>query len=169
MRRAAVLGPAAAGKTTLGRALAARLDVPFVQLDALHWGRGWTEATAAELRALVEPIVRGDDWVIDGSYRGKIGNLVLDQAELVVWLDLPLSVTFPRLLGRTVSRIVRREEFLNGNRETVRNAFLSRDSILLFALRDHAARRRRYEAGLPRERLVRLRTPGAVERFLRAL
>lgn len=107
--------------------------------------------------------------MIDGSYRGKIGNLVLDRAEIVVWLDLPLTVTFPRILRRTVSRIARREEFLNGNRETVRSAFLSRDSILLYALRNHAASRRRHEASLPRERLVRLRRPGEVDRFLRGL
>lgn len=165
----AILGPSGSGKTTLGHAIAAKLGVTFVELDALHWGPGWTEATAEELRARVEPIVLADEWVVDGSYRGKIGHLVIDRAELVVWLDLPLSVTFPRLLRRTVSRIVRREEFLNGNRESVRSAFLSRDSILLFTLRTHAAKRGRYATGLPRDRLVRLRTPAEVDRFLQAL
>lgn len=168
MRRVAVLGPSGSGKTTVGRAIASRLGVPFVELDALHWGPGWTEATAEELRAKVGPIVACDGWVVDGSYRGKIGNLVIDRAEVVVWLDLPLSVTFPRLFRRTVSRIVRREEFLNGNRESVRSAFLSRDSILLYALRNHGPSRRRYAVGLPRDRLVRLRTQAEVARFLRA-
>ena len=169
MRRVAVLGPSGSGKTTVGKAIASRLGVPFVELDALHWGPGWTEATPEELRARVEPIVATGAWVIDGSYRGKIGNLVLEQAELIVWLDISFSVTFPRLFRRTVSRIARREEFLNGNRESVRSAFLSRDSILLFALTYHSARRRRYASDLPRDRLVRLRTQGEVDRFLRGL
>jgi adenylate kinase family enzyme len=169
VRRVSVLGPSGSGKTTVGRAVAEKLGVPFVELDALHWGPDWTEATPEELRSRVEPIVLGDGWVIDGSYRGKIGNLAIDRAEIVLWLDLPLSVTFPRLLRRTVSRIAGREEFLNGNRESVRSAFLSRDSILLFALTYHSARRRRYAAELPRDRLVRLRTPSEVDRFLRGL
>jgi adenylate kinase family enzyme len=169
VRRVSVLGPSGSGKTTVGRALAEKLGVPFVELDALHWGPGWTEASSEELRAKVEPIVARDRWVIDGSYRGKIGHLVVDRAEIVLWLDLPLSVTFPRLLRRTVNRIAAREEFLNGNRESVRSAFLSPDTILLYALRNHAASRRRYEARLPSDRLVRLRTQAEIDRLLEAL
>ena len=85
------------GKTTLGRELARRLDVPFVELDALHHGPNWTEASAEELRAQVEPIVAGDGWVIDGGYWAKLGDLVLRNADVVVWLDLPVRVWFPRL------------------------------------------------------------------------
>jgi len=75
VRKVAVIGTASGtGKTTVGRALADRLGVPFVELDALHHGPDWTEATPDELRARVEPIVDTDAWVIDGAYRGKHGN-----------------------------------------------------------------------------------------------
>ena len=78
MRRFSIQSTASScGKTTLGRELARRLEVPFVELDALHHGPGWTEATAEELRAKVEPIVAGDAWVIDGGYWGKLGDLIL--------------------------------------------------------------------------------------------
>ena len=51
--------------------------MPYYELDALHHvGPNWTEATAEELRAKVEPIVATESWVIDGTYRGKIGDLV---------------------------------------------------------------------------------------------
>src|SRR6185503_1493018 len=114
VRRVAILASASgSGKTTLGRELARRLDVPFHELDALHHGPDWTEATADELRARVEPLVAEDAWVLDGAYRGKLGDLVLERAELVVWLDLPLRIWLPRLLRRTVTRIVRREELWN--------------------------------------------------------
>ncbi|HEY7177879.1 MAG TPA: shikimate kinase [Gaiella sp.] len=63
MKKIAVIASASGcGKTTVGRALAARLDVPFVELDALNHGHGWTQATAEELRARVLPIVAGDGW-----------------------------------------------------------------------------------------------------------
>ena len=167
MRRVAILASASGnGKTTLGRELARRLEVPFHELDALHHGPGWTEATADELRALVEPLVAEDEWVVDGAYRGKLGDLVLERADLVVWLDLPLRVWLPRLLRRTVRRVVRREELWNGNRETLRNVLFSRDSLILYSLRSHFRHRRTYPAQLARYTVVRLRSPREVERWL---
>jgi len=167
VRRVAILASASgSGKTTLGRELARRLEVPFHELDALHHGPDWTEATADELRARVEPLVAEDAWVVDGAYRGKLGDLVLERAELVVWLDLSLRVWLPRLLRRTVSRIVRREELWNGNRERVRSAFFSRDSVIYYALRAHFRHRRNYPASLARYPVVHLRSPREVERWL---
>jgi adenylate kinase family enzyme len=67
------------GKTTFGRMLSQRLGVPFVELDALnHVGPDWNEATPEELRAKVTPIVDTDSWVIDGAYRSKLGDLILE-------------------------------------------------------------------------------------------
>jgi len=168
LRRVAVIASASGnGKTTVARALAERLAVPFVELDALHWGPEWTEATAEELRARIDPIAESDAWVIDGVYRGKLGDLVVANADLVVWLDLPMLVWFPRLLRRTLRRVIRREEFLNGNRETLRSAFLSRNSLLLYALRSHRRRRRLYPTALASYPVLRLRTQREVDRFLR--
>jgi len=165
--RIAILATASAcGKTTLGRELARRLDAPFHELDALNHGPNWTEATPAELRARVEPLLDGERWVVDGAYRSKLGDLVLERADLVVWLDLPRRVWFPRLLRRTLRRIVSREELWNGNRESLRTTFFSRDSLLLFALRTAPKRLRAYPEQLGRYPLVRLRSPREVARWL---
>ncbi len=167
MRRVAVTGSASGcGKTTVGRALAARLGVPFVELDALNHGPGWTEATAAELRAKVEPIVATDGWVIDGGYRAKLGELVLGAADTVVWLDLPRRTWLPRLLRRTLRRIVRREELWNGNRESLRSAFVGRDALVPYAFRSFRKRRRVYPTELARYPVVRLRSQKEVDRWL---
>jgi adenylate kinase family enzyme len=157
------------GGTTFARAVATRLGVPFVELDALHHGPGWTEASAEELRAKVEPIVATDAWVIDGSYRGKLGELVLERAEIVVWLDLPMRVWLPRLVRRTLVRIVRREELWGGNRESLRGAFLGRDALIPWTLRHYRRRRRLYPQRLAAFNVVRLRTTEDVERFMRSL
>jgi adenylate kinase family enzyme len=167
MSRVAIVASASSsGKTTLGRELARRLGVRFVELDALNHGPGWTEATPDELRARVEPLIADEGWVVDGAYRSKLGDLVLRNADLVVWLDLPRRVWVPRLLRRTIRRIVWREELWSGNRETFRNSFLSRSSLLLFALRGYPARRRRYPVELAAYPLVRLRTPAEVSAWL---
>ena len=167
VRKLAIISSASGnGKTTLGRELAARLEVPFVELDALVHGPDWVETPDDDLRAQVEPIVESDAWVIDGAYRGKLGDLVLDAADVVVWLDLPLRVWLPRLIRRTARRIRRREELWNGNRETLVNVIWGRESLLVFAVRSHFRRRREYPEALASWRVVRLRSPAEVERFL---
>ena len=170
MRKVAIVSTASGnGKTTVGRALAERLGVPFHELDALHHGPNWTEATPEDLRARVEPIVASDAWVIDGAYRAKLGDLVLEGAELVVWLDLPARVWLPRLLRRTARRILTREELWNGNREELRYALHPRYSVVVYAVRGYRQRQRRYASELARFPLLRLRTTAEVERFLRDL
>jgi adenylate kinase family enzyme len=167
VKRVAVIGSASGnGKTVFARALAERLEVPFVEMDALHWGPQWTEATADELRAKVEPIVATDAWVIEGVYMGKLGDLVVRNADTVVWLDLPVRVWLPRLLRRTLRRIRSGEELWSGNRETFRNSFLSRDSLIWFALRNNWRRRRLYPSRLAPYNLVRLHSQDEVARFL---
>jgi hypothetical protein len=107
--------------------------------------------------------------VIDGAYRGKLGDLVLEAADLVVWLDLPLWVWLPRLARRSLRRIRGHEELWNGNRETFRDVFLRRDALVPFALRTHVQRRRRYPEELARFPVVRLRTTDEVARFAAAI
>ena len=167
MRRVAVLASASGnGKTTFGRALAKRLDVPFVELDALVHGPGWVETPDDELRALVEPILAGEGWVIDGSYQRKLGDLVLRSADTVVWLDLPMRVWLPRLVRRTVKRITGREQLWNENRETIQTALFERDGLFPYALRSHFRRRRVWPRALASYNTVRLKSTKEVERWL---
>jgi adenylate kinase family enzyme len=167
LRRVAVIASASGnGKTTVGRALAERLGVPFVELDSLVHGPNWTEISDEELTRLVEPVIARDGWVIDGGYRGKIGNLVLDSADSIVWLDLPIRVWLPRLVRRTLRRIRGRETLWNDNKEGFRTALWGRESLVGYALRMHFDRRRRYPAELAGYEVIRLRTQAEVDRFL---
>ena len=154
------------GKTTLGRELARRLDVPFVEMDALVHGPNWVETPNGELRQIVEPILAGEGWVVDGTYRGKLGDLVLRSADVVVWLDLAIAVWLPRLVGRTWRRVRQREALWNDNRETLRNVLFCRDSLFVWAFRQHFRRRRVYPSELASYSVVRLRSPREVERWL---
>lgn len=167
MKRVCLIATASGnGKTTVGRALAARLDVPYYELDALHHGPDWAEPTLEEFRARVEPIVESDAWVIDGAYRGKLGTLVLEAADLVVWLDLPLRVWLTRLVRRTGRRVIRREELWAGNRETLRDVLHPQNSVVLYALRNYRLQRRSHASELIHFPLVRLCTQREVDDFL---
>ena len=170
MRKVVVISTASGnGKTTVARALAEKLAVPFYELDALHHGPNWAEPALEDFRARVQPIVESEAWVIDGAYRGKLGDLVLDGADTVVWLDLPLRVWLPRLVRRTARRVIRREELWNGNRETLKDALHPQNSVVLYALRKYRRTRQTYAVELAHFPLIRLRTTAEVARFLRAL
>jgi adenylate kinase family enzyme len=168
VQRVSVQGVPGSGKSTVGRAIAARLGVRFTELDALHWGPGWSEPTTEDFLARVTPLVAEERWVIDGRYHGKLGDLVIARADTVVWLDLPIRVWLPRLVLRTLRRMVWREELWNGNRESVR------DSLELFqwAWQKHRDDRTfvpRWVAAHPQATLVRLRSPREVDEFIERL
>jgi adenylate kinase family enzyme len=163
MRRVALTSSAPGnGKTTLGRELARRLDVRFVELDELAHEANWVQVPAEELRRRVEPLLRSDGWVIDALYRGKLGDLIPNEADVVIWLDLPIATWLPRLLRRSVGQIVRGEPLWHGNRQTWRATFAGATT----GLRQHYSRRRRYPAYLAPFAVVRLRSAREVREWL---
>jgi len=168
--RISVVGGSCSGKTTLSRRLAELLGVPHIELDALHHGPNWYEAPAELLQQRVrEALAQAPDgWVVDGNYHGKIGRLVLDEADLVVLLDPPFLTALRRALWRTFSRSVTRYELWNGNRETFRHAF-SKDSIVLWVIRTHRQMRPKWTERLAGDVVVHLRSPREVERWFQAV
>jgi adenylate kinase family enzyme len=172
-RRVNVVGTSAAGKTTFAKALAARLGVPSVELDALHWETGWTEAPTAVLRQRVTEASAGDAWVVDGNY-SAVRDIVWGRAEAVVWLDFPLRTVLWRYASRTRRRLRTGEELWpgTGNRERLSMHLLSRDSLLWWILSTYRRRRREYPgllAARPQLVTVRLRSAREADAWLAAL
>jgi adenylate kinase family enzyme len=171
LRRVNVKGGSGAGKTTFAQELARRLELPFVELDALHHGPNWSEPTAEEFHARVREAMDAlpDGWVIDGNYEGKLGNLVVDAADTVVWLDLPLPLRLRRMLRRTAQRIRDDVELWAGNRETWRGVLWGRDSLLWWTLRAHFRHKREWPARFAGDpRVVRLRSARDAREWLDA-
>ena len=167
MRRVAIVTSASdSGATTLGREIATRLDVPFHELDAIFWLPHWGRPDPDEFRARVSEIVDTDAWVIDGSYQSWLGQLVLERADVVVWLDPPVRIWLSRLVSRTFQRVVTREKLWDKNRETIRGALFSRDSLLVFTARHYRSWRRTYPERFAAYTVARLRTQNEVTKFL---
>ena len=170
--RVNVKGISCSGKSTFARELAERLGVPYLELDAVHHiGPNWTEVTSDELQASVREFIADapDGWVIDGNYESKLGDLVLDAADRIVWLDLPLRVSMRRLWHRTSTRIRDNVELWGGNRETWRDGFLGWNSLAPWALRAWFRHRREWPSRFAGDaRLVRLRSEDETRRWLDA-
>ena len=151
---------------------AARLGVPYVELDALFHLSGWQEADPIDFRRSVEQATSTAGWVVDGGYFRILGPLVLERAETVVWLDQPLPLVLWRLTRRAVRDILTKRDLFNGNRQTWRMAFFMRDSLVSYAFKAHFRRKRLWPelfARHPHLELVHLRSRRAVERWLAEL
>ncbi len=169
-QRISIVGTTGSGKTTLARQVAQRLQIPHIELDALHWEPNWTSVSDDRLRKRVAEALSGDRWVIDGNY-GQVRDLVWQRADTVVFLDYPFGVVLQRLWRRTLRRSLRQEHLWNGNRETFLKSFLSRDSILLWMLRTYWQNRRKYPALVQQPAythltMVHLRSPSLTQAWL---
>ena len=95
---------------------------------------------------------------------------MVDRAQLIVWLDLPLATKLLRLARRTAGRIALREELWNGNRERILY-YLKWDpeGLFVWTVRQHFRHRRHWPQRFAARRHVRLRSPRAVADWLATL
>jgi adenylate kinase family enzyme len=143
LMRVAVVGTSCSGKSTLARALAGQLEVPYSELDANYWGPHWTPIDAEEFRKRVDEITFQAGWVCDGNY-SVVRDLVWRRADTIVWLNYSFPLVMGRALRRTLKRCITKSPLFAGNRESFRLSFMSRDSILLWVLRTHRVHQREY-------------------------
>ncbi|BBD58832.1 topology modulation protein [Nostoc sp. HK-01] len=173
MQRISVVGTSGSGKTTLARQISQRLAIPHIELDYLHWEPNWVEVPNDVMRDRVSQSLAGDRWVVDGNY-SIVRDIVWPRADTVVWLDYSWPVVMRRILWRTLSRVVTQQEVCNGNYETWQKSFLSRDSILLWAIQTYGKNRQKYQALLQESdcthlNFIRLTSPAVTKDWLLSL
>ena len=135
--RISIRGPTGSGKSTLGHTLGRRFGLPVVEMDALYWLPNWQAKPLDQFRTDVQAALdaRPQGWICVGNY-SHVQDLVLSQADTVLWLRLPFRVSFWRLLKRTVARAWTQQPLWEGNsnQESWRQSFFSHKSILLYAI-----------------------------------
>lgn len=157
-RRILLAGTSGAGKSTLARTIAARIDAPYIEIDALFHGPRWSarESFLADVAQFAAQPGSVTEWQYDSAR-----PVLAERADLVVWLDLPRLVVMRQVIARTVRRRVRREELWNGNLEPpLRAIFTDREYIVRWAWSTHhrtAERIAELAARQPELPIVRLR------------
>ncbi|NOY30487.1 MAG: adenylate kinase [Planctomycetes bacterium] len=170
LQRVAIVGGSCAGKSTLARRLSETLEVPHIELDSLYWGPHWKENPPQEFQESVKGAVRGPSWICDGNYTG-VHEIVWPRATTLLWLNYSFPLVFFRALRRTIGRVLNRTELYSGNRETFRQSFLSRQSILRWVIQTHGKRRKQtreliHQGEYSHLNVVELRKPSETERFI---
>jgi adenylate kinase family enzyme len=171
--RASVVGTSGSGKTTFANRLARIQGIRHIELDALHWLPNWTARPESELRQLLAEAVAEEAWVVDGNYR-SVRDLIWPRLTHFIWLNYPFHVVFGRVFYRTLKRSLTQEELFSGNRENLRNAIFSKDSILWWVITTYPKRKKFYRSVfdqnlLPGVELVELTSQAQVEAYLGGL
>lgn len=171
--RVIIIGTSCSGKTTFADRLAQKLKCTHVQLDALYWQENWQERPNEEFKKLVSEAVSVDRWVVDGNY-SRVREIVWPRATMLIWLNYSFHVVMLRAFRRTFRRVFLHENIYADNRESFRQSFMSRDSILLWIVFSYHRRREEYrsifdENQLPGIEKVEFVKPTDAERFLSSL
>ena len=121
----AVVGCSGSGKTTVAQQIADRLEIEHIELDDLAQQPGWKLRPAEEFRSDLQRRLSGAEqgWVTCGHYERLAGSMHLEQANKIVWIDLPRSTVMARVIRRTIRRVITREELWNGNKEPWTNLY----------------------------------------------
>lgn len=120
--RVLVAGASGSGKTTLAARIAEVTGGPHTEIDSLFHGPGWTPRPT-----FVEDVLAftaAPAWTTEWQY-GQVRPLLLERADLLVWLDLPKPRVAWQVSRRTVLRRLRRTHLWNGNIEPPLHAFLT--------------------------------------------
>ena len=157
-QRIIVIGVTGCGKSSLGERLAARLDLAYIELDALYWQPGWVESAREDFRQRVELATRPSRWVVVGNY-GTARDLLWARAQAAVWLDYPFLLVLGRLWRRTWRRWRTQELLWGTNRERLLPQFKlwSKESLFSWLVQTYWRRKREFPALFARPEYSHLR------------
>ena len=162
----AIIGFSGAGKSTLAAALGTICAAPVLHLDCVHWMPGWQERPLKQEQAQVEAFLNTHGaWVIDGNYTRTCHERRMEEADEIVFLDLPRFSCFVRALRRYAQcRGKARSSMTPGCEEKMDAEF-----ILWLLVRGRTkARRQTMTAPLARypQKAVVLRSQREIDRYL---
>jgi len=99
MKRVLIIGNCGSGKSTLSTKLSIKTKLPVIHLDKEYWQAGWKETPKDEWEKKVAKLIRRDQYIMDGNYRGTLA-LRLGQADTLIYLQYPSLKCFWRVLKR---------------------------------------------------------------------
>lgn len=89
-QKIAIIGNAGSGKTTFGRKLSRKLNLPLTPVDSIQFLSGMRIRPHAESIAMLNDIQAGQKWIIDGYGPLDILEKRLQAADQIILLDWPL-------------------------------------------------------------------------------
>ena len=139
-----MIGTSGSCKSTFAKALAAALDIPYIEMDQLHWKPNWTESCNDEFFSRREQALSCDSWVLDGNYT-RTTHIKWRRVEQVAWLDYCFTRTLYQACKRALSRAITQRALWPGagNRESWARLF-SKDSMILWSFQHYLPNKEKF-------------------------
>ena len=102
MEKILIIGSPGSGKSTFGRMLSKKLNIPLVHLDSLWWKEGWVERERDEFDSLLLMELKKKSWIIDGNFSRTLETR-LQYADTVIFFDYNRFLCLWRVLKRVVT------------------------------------------------------------------
>ncbi|MBI2707286.1 MAG: hypothetical protein HYX35_03100 [Proteobacteria bacterium] len=101
LNRIIIIGNSGSGKSWLGKVLSQRRKIPLFHMDEIRWDKSGYEIRrlASDINKDLDAIKKQDQWILEGVF-GKMADLCLPFATLLIWLDLPWEECKKNLLSR---------------------------------------------------------------------
>jgi adenylate kinase family enzyme len=108
MKRVAIIGRGASGKSTLALRLREITELPVVELDQVFWQPGLVAARRDHCVAIQERLVAEEEWIMDGDLGPyDVVEIRLRAADTILFLDFSLF----RCAWRAIRRSRERADF----------------------------------------------------------
>ena len=143
--RILIIGSSGSGKSTLAKQLSDKLGVEHVELDSFFFKEKWVERDFEDFKKrVIQQINKSQEWVIDGNY-SSLREVYMPKVNYIICLDYSLPRILLQLIPRTLRRALFRERICNGNVESFRKSFLSKQSLILYTINTYERRRMQFK------------------------
>ncbi|MDP9689582.1 UNVERIFIED_ORG: adenylate kinase family enzyme [Pseudomonas mohnii] len=104
LTRTLIIGNSGSGKSWLAQRLAERLQVPWTDLDRIHWlsDEHSIPRPRAEALAMARVAAEQERWVIEGVY-GGIASELLPRTTTLIWLSVADEVCVANIRQREIN------------------------------------------------------------------
>ncbi len=99
MKKIAIFGPPASGKSTAATRLGREFNIPVYYLDQYRWQQGWKKRPKEEFMAMHEALCEQEEWVIEGVYSSTYEQRA-QSADALIYIALPRYKYLWNLLKR---------------------------------------------------------------------
>lgn len=138
MKNIVIVGGPGSGKSTLAESICEKKGYARIELDALYHKANWQPSEEDEFRDKVKSAMDAapEGWVVDGGYRSQLNGVVDQEADALLYLNIPRVLCMGRVMMRSTRRILHKELLWGVNHESPKGAW----SLLKWIKNSHKKR-----------------------------
>jgi len=100
MKRVAIMGNAAGGKSTLAHAISKTKNIPHFEIDKILWDENWEMQPIEKITSAHDKIINKTSWILDGMTQHELTKGRLARADTIILIDQPFELHKSRALQR---------------------------------------------------------------------